>query len=142
MAKILRATCDAEGKVTAEGVVVEGVRLLGVGTKASVGILIVDTDRCDYIPKQGDDLTADIENEIDGLTSAKEALDKIGEILTNISMTLTSIGAGMTGPTTAPPPTLPTDVAQIVADVAEVTAKTTEIQATIDALTELKGALT
>jgi hypothetical protein len=141
LSKILRATCDEDGKVTAEGVEVEGTRVLSKGKQASLGVLLMDEDRQDYLTSSADDIEADIENEIDGLTSVKDALDKIGDILTNISVTLTSIGAGMTGPTTAPPPTLPTDVAQIVTDVAQITAKTAEIQSTIDALTDLKGAL-
>lgn len=99
MSKILPATCDANGKVTAEGVEVPGAVVLSLGKQASSGILLLDTEKAWYFPSSA----TDIQTTIDKTT---KAIDKIIAIVN-------SIGAGMTGPTTAPPPTLVTDVAAL-----------------------------
>lgn len=97
MSKALNASCES-GSVTVEGQEIPAT-ILSEGVGSSTGIVILDKDKVYYIPNRASDLK-------DTLTSVVSALQQI-------ATTLTSIGAGMTGPTTAPPPTLATDVAQI-----------------------------
>lgn len=112
MSKALEATCEG-GVVTCEGVPVPDVTVLSEGVGESEGLLVLEGLKKTYLASNATDLKTTIEKLV-------SAVDKIG-------LTLTAIGAGMTGPTTAPPPTL-------AADVAELTAITVE-------LTTLKGAL-
>lgn len=98
MSRVIEATCQGN-IVTAEGVPVPGTTILSEGVGQSEGILILDRDKRTYIPKTSPDL--------------KQTLEKIVAGLNTIATTLESIGAGMTGPTTAPPPDLATNVAQI-----------------------------
>lgn len=102
--------------------------MLSAGVESSEGIVILDGTQAYYVASSAQDLSTTLEQIIG-------ALDDIASTFTTISTTLTSIGGGMTGPTTAPPPTLPTDVLSI-------TAKVTEIQAAKTALENLQGALT
>jgi len=118
MPKILPATADANGRVMALGVTgvmveVPGAQVLSLGKQASSGLVFLDGDNAWYFPSSATDI--------------ETTLGHIGEALTKIASVLTSIGAGMTGPTTAPPPTLATDVAAL-----------TQIQGLINTL---KGAL-
>ena len=99
MSKILPATCDANGKVTADGVEVEGAIVLSLGKQASSGLLYLDADKAWYFPSSATDI--------------QTTIDKVSQALEKIASILTSIGGGMTGPTTAPPPTLVTDVATL-----------------------------
>ena len=127
MSKILSATADATGKVTAEGQLVPAAVVLSQGKQASSGLLIIEGDKAWYLVGMSvTDLVTTIEKSI-------KILDDLGPALTQITTILTSIGAG-TGPTTAPPPTL-------AADVLQVTAKVTALNATKSELTTLKGAL-
>ena len=127
MTKVLRATCDANSKVTAEGVEVPAARILTQGKQASVGILIIDEGRCDYVATNTTDIVTTIEK-------AMAVIEDLNACLNQLVLVITAIGAGMTGPTTAPPPTLAADLAQITAKVATLTATKT-------ALETLKGAL-
>lgn len=128
MSKILAATCDATGKVTAEGELVPAAVVLSQGKQASSGILILEGDKAWYLVGMSvTDLVTTIEKAIKILDDLNPALTKIGTILT-------AIGAGMTGPTTAPPGTLATDVADL-------NAKVTALNTTKSELTTLKGAL-
>lgn len=113
MAKILDATADADGKVTAGGVEVDIAEILSAGKQASAGIIIFDGSKAWYFPSSATDIATLIEKSADAIT-------KIANILT-------AIGGQMTGPTTAPPPTLASDVAAVNMVVSE--------------LNELKGAL-
>lgn len=97
MSKILKASCKT-GAVKWEGSTVEA-EILSDGTGESEGILILEKDKAFYIPSSAKDI--------------ETTLDKLIGALTKITETLTAIGGGMTGPTTAPPPTLPADVAEI-----------------------------
>jgi len=106
MSKTLNANCAA-GVVTFDGSPVEA-EILSEGVGESEGALILDKDKAFYIASNATDL--------------KTTLEKISDALTQIGTTLTSIGAGMTGPTTTPPPTLATDVLQINLIVTELTA--------------------
>ncbi len=127
MSKVLDATCDAQGMVTAEGVQVPAASVLSEGKAASSGVLLLDQDKARYLPSSASDIAATIDKVV-------KVLDDLAPALTQIATILTSIGAGMTGPTTAPPPTLATDVLQI-------TAKVTALNATKTELNTLKGAL-
>lgn len=106
MSNIRDATCSAAGVVTADGVPVDGVTLFGAGKAASSGILVMQEGQLYYIPISFSDL--------------KTTLEKLSAAVGQIASTLTSIGAGMTGPTTAPPPTLVADVATLNSIKAEV----------------------
>jgi hypothetical protein len=98
MFKILEATCE-EGVVSSEGVEVPGAQILGEGVGASSGALLLQGSERTYIPKTSPDL--------------KQTLEKVAAALNTIAETLTSIGAGMTGATTAPPGDLVTKVTEI-----------------------------
>jgi hypothetical protein len=103
MSKILAASC--KGKVVkSEGVSVEA-QILSEGAGESAGVLVLDGENATYLTSNASDL--------------KTTLDKVSNALTKISETLTAIGGGMTGPSTAPPPALPANVAQINSLVAE-----------------------
>lgn len=107
MSKILEATCLA-GVVTCEGRAVLTAEILGEGVGPSIGALLMEQGKQYYIPKTSPDLETTLENLVD--------------VLTTIATALTSIGAFMTGPTTAPPPTLAANVTSINATAAELTA--------------------
>lgn len=124
MSKALEASCVA-GVVTADGFPVLTAEILSDGTGASDGVLLMDEDKQFYIA----DTTPDLESTLEKISSH---LQTIQGTLTTIASALTAIGAGMTGPTTAPPPTLPTSVASIAADVATLTA----LQVQVDLLKE------
>ena len=97
MAKVLDATCENE-VVTIEGRSVEAT-ILSEGVGESTGSAVLDGEKVFYIAKTSPDLKLTLEKSF-------EALNKISDILI-------SIGAGMTGPTTAPPPTLAADVLEV-----------------------------
>lgn len=127
MSKILDATCDDQGVVTCEGVEIPEAEVLTAGKQTSSGVLFLYKDKAYYLTVN----TADLEATLD---KTSDALQSISEALTKIATTLTAIGAGMTGPTTAPPPTLATDVA-------EINSKVTLINSAKSDLDDLKGAL-
>ena len=127
MTKVLQATCE-NGVVKVGDVTIDAL-ILSAGVNSSTGILILQDDRPPvYIASSAEDLDLTIGYLIALITDLASAL-------TTISSTLTAIGAGMTGPTTAPPPTLPTDVATL-------TSKVTSMNATKVDLQTLKGDLT
>lgn len=105
MSKMLDATC-VSGVVTSGGFPVAAAEILSKGVGPSTGLLILDEDRAKYVTSNATDL--------------ESTLTTLASVLTTIATSLTSIGAGMTGPTTAPPPTLAADVAQITAAVAQI----------------------
>lgn len=113
MSKVLEATCNASGEVQVGDVIVSEAIVLSLGKQASSGLILIDRGQAWYLPSSATDIETT-------LAKVSLAIDKIGSILN-------SIGAGMTGPTTAPPPTLPTDVAALL-----------QIKAELD---QLKGAL-
>lgn len=108
MSKILSATCNASGQVTADGVQVVGAIVLSEGKQASSGLAVMDGDKVWYLTSSATDI--------------KTTIEKTADALTKIANMLTAIGAGMTGPTTAPPGTLPTDVAALQTVVTELNA--------------------
>lgn len=106
MSKVLDATCVG-GIVKVGALPVPGTTILSEGIAASQGLLILDGDKKTYIAKTSPDLDSTLSKVID-------SLDTLSSALNQIATTLTSIGANMTGPTTAPPGSLATDVAQII----------------------------
>ena len=98
MTKSLAATCE-NGVVKVAGKTVSGAVILSEGVGASTGVAYFDKDQIFYVASNASDL--------------KTTIEKLIDVLTQVGSTLTSIGAGMTGPTTAPPPTLATDVAAL-----------------------------
>ena len=127
MSKILDATCNASGLVSADGVTVPAAQVLSEGKQVSSGVLFIEGEKLKYLPSSATDIKTTIERAID-------ILDELGPALTEIALALTAIGAGMTGPTTAPPGTLPTSVATI-------NSKVTALNSTKAELDTLKGAL-
>lgn len=100
MSKVLAATCAA-GVVLIDGLPCPTAEILAEGVGPSTGVVILDEDRAYYLPITSPDLSAT-------LTQVVAALDSIGGILADI-------GAGMTGDTTAPPPTLAADLTALAA---------------------------
>jgi hypothetical protein len=98
MSKVIEATCVG-GVVTAEAVPVEDAVILSEGEGSSEGILVMQDDKQYYLAKTSEDL--------------KATLDEVITALNQLVTVITAIGAGMTGPTTAPPPTLATDLLTI-----------------------------
>jgi len=111
LSKILPANCESE-EVTIEGQQVEA-SILSEGIGASNGVALIDKEQVTYITSNATDI--------------KTTLEKLTESLDKAVLIFTSIGAGMTGPTTAPPPTL-------AVDLAEITAISTELKALKDEL--------
>lgn len=103
MSKILEATCISK-QVKWEGAPVEAI-ILSEGNGESEGALILEKEKAFYIASNAADL--------------KTTLEKVIDALTKVTETLTAIGSGMTGPTTAPPPTLATNVAAVELIVSE-----------------------
>lgn len=99
MSKILDATCDASGKVTADGMEIVGAVVLSEGKQASSGTAVMDGDKVWYLTSNATDI--------------KTTIEKAADAITKIANLFTAVGAGMTGPTTAPPPTLATDLVEL-----------------------------
>lgn len=114
MSKMLDASCVA-GVVTSEGVPVPTATILSEGVGPSSGVLLLDEDKARYIAKISPDLKATIEKLIDALTETASALNS------TVSAFL-SIASGMTGSTTAPPPTLAADLLPITTSASSITA--------------------
>ncbi len=98
MSKILEATC-LNNIVTCEDSIVIGAEILSEGVGQSEGLLLMEEEKTHYITSNATDI--------------KETIDKLNDLITKIVTVFSSIAGGMTGPTTAPPPTLATDLAAI-----------------------------
>lgn len=107
MSKILEASCVAN-VVTCEELPITTAEILSEGVGESEGVLLMQGDKQYYIAKTSPDL--------------KATIDSLNDLITKIIVVFTSIGAGMTGPTTAPPPTLATDLADLTQINVELTA--------------------
>lgn len=81
MSKILAATCDASGKVTADSVQVPAAVVLSEGKQASSGILIIDGDKAWYIALSASDLKTTIEKVSAALTQTANGLASAGPTL-------------------------------------------------------------
>ncbi len=97
MARIIAATC-VSGQVTVEGFPIEAT-ILSQGVASSEGIVILQGATAFYVASNALDL--------------KDVIEKTAELVNLCATLFTAIGAGMTGPTTAPPPTLAADVLNI-----------------------------
>jgi hypothetical protein len=126
MSRILEATCVA-GVVTAEGVPVPIAEIFSAGIAPSEGLLIMQDGKAFYITSNAEDIEATLDGVSDAITSLTAT---IAQLIT----TFGSFAAAMTGPTTAPPPTL-------AAELAVLTAKSVELTATKAALELLKAGL-
>jgi hypothetical protein len=120
VAKILEATCTG-GVVKVGAIVIDDAVILSKGLGDSEGVLLIEEFQSTYIPSQASDLE-------DTLTQLIAALEKVADAVTKTSTTFTSVGAGMTGPTTAPPPTLAVDVALLVTYATAITAAKTQLE--------------
>ncbi len=126
MSKILEASCVA-GVVRVGALVVPGVAIFSEGVASSEGLLLLEGGEKFYISKTSPDLKTTLEQVVAALQAAADGLNQV-------VISSTAIGAAMTGPTTAPPPTLAADLAVITTKAAAITAART-------ALNILKGAL-
>lgn len=121
MTRLFEATCVG-GIVMVDGLPIPDAVILTQGTAASEGMLVLNKGIAYYVTSN----TEDIE---DLLTKLVSTLGTVTSVLNTIAATFTSVGAGMTGPTTAPPPTLVTDVASIITAATNITTKATEFTA-------------
>lgn len=85
MSKILDATCNAVGVVTAEGQVVESALVLSEGKKASSGVLLMEGDKARYLPSNATDIK-------DLITSLVEIVNQIATIATGLDAVTVSPG--------------------------------------------------
>lgn len=98
MLSLVEATCENE-VVKVEGTTVEPVVIKSKGLGESQGLLFVVGDKVYYVASSFQDIS-------DVIDKVKESVDKVADILS-------SIGSSMTGSTTAPPPTLASDLAEL-----------------------------
>lgn len=127
MSKVLPASCE-NGQVKVGDVIIQDAIILGAGVAPSSGFVVLEGTEPPYY------IVAGVTDLKTTLTKLSAILDDLTAALTKVATTFTSIGAGMTGPTTSPPPTLPADVLNIVSKVTSLTS----IKAEID---QLKGNL-
>lgn len=127
MSKMLEATCSALGVVSAEGVPVPVAEVLSEGAQESSGVLLLEGEKAKYLTSNASDIKTT-------LSALVDLIEDISSNFTTIASTLTAIGAGMTGPTTAPPGTLATSVLAI-------NNKVLELNAVMADLDDLKDAL-
>ena len=127
MSKVIEATC-VDGKVSVAGNVIDSVEILTAGVGESSGLLIIDADKAYYLTVNTPDLKTTVEKVI-------ELIEDLASAITKTADTLTAIGTGMTGSTTAPPAALPGNVTFI-------NNKVTELNATKNDLIALKDGLT
>ncbi len=97
MSRILDATCE-NNIVKVEGKTVTAT-ILSQGKKASTGVALLQGDKLSYVTANSSDL--------------HDLIVKLSSLVQLLSDTLSAIGTGMTGPTTAPPGTLPTSITQL-----------------------------
>lgn len=126
MSRILEATCIG-GVVTSEGVPVPIAEIFSAGIAQSQGLLIMQDGKAYYITSNATDIEATLDGVSDAITTLTAT---IAQLIT----TFGSFAAAMTGPTTAPPPTL-------AAEMAVLTAKSAELTATKATLELLKAGL-
>lgn len=94
MSKILNATCDSYGKVTAEGSIIPGAVVMTQGKQASSGLAIFEKEKVTYITANTDDLVTVIEKLITTLTKAADALTQAATGLNSAGSGLNSLAPG------------------------------------------------
>ena len=100
MSKILDATADASGLVSAEGFNLSNALVLSEGKQASSGLLFIDEQKLRYLCSSATDI--------------KSTLNHLGLVLSQIASALTSIDGKPTGGTgSAVVPLVAGNVAQI-----------------------------
>jgi hypothetical protein len=87
---------------------VAAAEILSKGVGPSTGVVIIDGDKAYYFTSNASDLEST-------LTTLIATIQKL-------VLTFTAFAGSMTGPTTAPPPTLAVDLAELTAKAAELTA--------------------
>jgi hypothetical protein len=92
--KMVEASCVA-GVVSLEGIPVPAAEFFSEGVAQSDGIALMQGERVVYLNSNASDL--------------KESIEQCVSILQSISAILLTITSGMTGSTTAPPPTFGAD---------------------------------
>jgi hypothetical protein len=97
LSKILPASCVGS-IVTVEGKPVQAA-ILSQGIKSSDGVALFEENEISYVTSNATDI--------------KDLITKVTDLIQLASDTFTAIGTGMTGPTTAPPGTLPTSITQL-----------------------------
>lgn len=98
MTKAVTATCQ-DNKVKVGDLEITGVTILSQGKKSSTGILFLEGEQLYYVASNATDL--------------HDVIQQTTAIVDKLKLIIQAIGAGMTGPTTAPPATLATDLADI-----------------------------
>ncbi len=86
--------------------ILPGAIILSGGVGPSIGFVVIDGINAYYVAN----ISISLKLVLDQLVLA---FNQANTALTQIATTLTSIAAGMTGPTTAPPPTIVADVLAI-----------------------------
>lgn len=116
-----------DGKVYVDGHEIVGATIGSSGAADSTGVLFLYGEKATYFANTVSDLSTTLEK-------LSESLGEIAGALGDAADALTAIGGGMTGPTTAPPPTLPLKVTAIM------TAKTS-IESIASEIDTLRGDL-
>lgn len=83
MSKILEASCDANGKVTADGAEVPEAVVLSLGKKASTGVLLLDGEKACYFPSSATDIQDLIENVVGIIDQTKLILAGLDAVSTS-----------------------------------------------------------
>jgi len=119
MSKALPAECS-NGIVTVGGLPIPNTTILSKGIGSTNGLAVLDEETKTYIP----DTTPDLETTLTNLSSS---LDTLNTTIQKIANMFTAVAAAMTGPTTAPPPTLPADVVLLTTYAAQISATKTQV---------------
>lgn len=85
MSKVLLATCDAQGAITADGLKVQGL-VLSEGKKASEGLFVLDKGQAYYIPSNATDIK-------DLIQAVVGIINQVAVICTGLDGASTSPGA-------------------------------------------------
>lgn len=86
MSKLLDATCDASGKVTTEGIILDDALVLSEGTKASQGLLFMEGDKARYMPSSATDIK-------DLIIAMVGIIDQVATIATTLDAVTVSPGS-------------------------------------------------
>lgn len=128
MSRVLKASCNAEGKVFVDGAEVPGALVLTQGKAPSEGLLILEGFLSVYFATNTTDLVTLIEKLITALDKAVTALNQSASALTSIDNKPTG-GSG----------SAPTPVA--AGNVSQIQSAANDISSVKNQLSDLKGAL-
>lgn len=99
MSKVLFAECDGSEKIFVDGLEVPDAVILSEGKQASDGILVIEGELVKYLTSSAADL--------------KTALEKMAVGLDKVKASIDLLSTGLTGATSAAPPTLAVSLAEI-----------------------------